>query len=170
MNSAFTIRTLSPDDWAIHRAIRLRALHDSPHAFAATYAEQQARPETSWSDRLAAAAAGDTDYPLVAEHGSTPVGLTWAKADAANAGLVELLQVWVAPEARGQGIAAALLREAIRWARTRGARAVTLDVTQGDTPAVRLYLREGFRNVGDPFPFRQGSPLLSQAMRLDLQD
>jgi ribosomal protein S18 acetylase RimI-like enzyme len=109
-----------------------------------------------------------SDHPLVAQCDGQPVGLAWAKAGTADPLQVELLQVWVAPEARGQGIAAGLLREAIRWARVRGARTVTLDVTQGDTPAVRLYLREGFRDVGEPFPFRQGSPLLSQAMRLDL--
>jgi ribosomal protein S18 acetylase RimI-like enzyme len=168
LNSAFSIRTLSPEDWAIYRAIRLRALQDSPDAFATTFAEQQTRSDESWSGRLAAAAMSGSDHPLVAQCDGNPVGLAWAKADAADPSVVEIFQVWVAPGARGKGIAAGLLRESVHWARTRGARAVTLDVTQGDTPAVRLYLREGFRDVGEPFPFRRGSALLSQAMRLDL--
>jgi ribosomal protein S18 acetylase RimI-like enzyme len=170
LKSPLTIRKLEPADWQAYRSIRLRALQDSPDAFAATFAEQSVRPDESWAERLAAASASPDHYPLVAEQEGKPVGLTWAKVDAADPSLVEVLQVWVAPEARGQGIAAALLREATRWARTRDARAVILDVTQGDTPAVRLYVREGFRDIGEPFPFREDSPLLSQKMRLELQD
>ncbi|MGZ5199610.1 MAG: N-acetyltransferase family protein [Telluria sp.] len=162
------IRTLQPADWPVYRSLRLRALEDSPDAFATTFAEQAARPDDSWAARLAAAAGSEHEYPLLAEHDGNPCGTAWARTDATDPAVVEILQVWVAPEARGHGIAAGLLREAIGWARTRGARTVTLDVTQGDSPAVRLYLREGFRNVGEAVPFRQGSPLLSQPMRLDL--
>jgi ribosomal protein S18 acetylase RimI-like enzyme len=162
------IRTLEPADWPTHRLLRLRALEESPDAFAATHAEQAARPLESWAARLEAAAASDVDYPLVAELDGVPVGLAWAKVDGSDPAVVEIFQVWVSSAARGQGVAAALLREAISWARSRGARTVKLDVTQGDTAAVRLYLREGFRDVGEPVPFRPGSPLLSQAMYLDL--
>lgn len=38
----------------------------------------------------------------------------------------------------------------------------------GNTAATRLYLRMGFRPVGDPEPLRPESPLMKQAMRLDL--
>jgi ribosomal protein S18 acetylase RimI-like enzyme len=162
------IRTLEAADWRLYRLLRLRALEESPDAFATTHAEQAERPDDSWAARLAAAAVSADDYPLVAEQEGEPLGLAWAKADADDPGVVEIFQVWVAPAARGRGIAAGLLREAIGWARKRGARAVRLDVTQGDTAAVRLYLREGFRNAGEPVPFRAGSPLLSQAMYLDL--
>lgn len=155
-------------DWPIYRAIRLRALQDSPDAFAVTYAEQKQRTDQSWESRLAAAAESADDLPLIAELDGVPVGLAWAKADPTDGGIVEVFQVWVAPEARGRGIASALMREATGWARSRKARAVTLGVTKGDTPAVRLYLREGFRDTGEPAPLRPGSPLLSQAMRLEL--
>jgi ribosomal protein S18 acetylase RimI-like enzyme len=162
------IRTLEAADWRLYRSLRLRALEESPDAFATTHAEQAARPDDSWAARLAAAAASADDCPLVAEQDGEPLGLAWAKADAADPRVVEIFQVWVAPAARGRGIAAGLLREAIGWARARRARAVRLDVTQGDNAAVRLYLREGFRNAGEPVPFRAGSALLSQAMYLEL--
>jgi GNAT superfamily N-acetyltransferase len=162
------IRPLEPDDWPTHRLLRLQALQESPEAFATTYAEQAARPDTSWAGRLAEAAASGRDLPLLAELDGQPVGLAWAREDAANPMAIEVFQVWVAPAARGRGCAAALLRMAVAWARERGARTVMLDVTPGDTAAVRLYLREGFRNVGEPVPVRPGSALMSQAMRLDL--
>ncbi|WP_460824578.1 GNAT family N-acetyltransferase [Massilia solisilvae] len=162
------IRTLEPHDWPAWRAIRLRSLADSPDAFGSTLAEEQARPAETWAARLSAAAASGNDRPLVAEAGGVPVGLLWAKRDAADAAVVNLFQVWVAPESRGCGVGTSLLREAIRWARSTDARAVQLGVAQGDTPAMRLYARAGFRPVGAPEPLRPGSVLLSQAMRLAL--
>jgi ribosomal protein S18 acetylase RimI-like enzyme len=162
------IRPLEPADWHTHRMLRLRALQESPEAFATTYAEQAARPDDSWAARLAEASASGCDLPLLAELDGEPVGMAWARKDPTDASVVEIFQVWVDPAARGRGIAAGLMREAIAWARTRGARTVQLDVTPGDTAAARLYLREGFRNVGEPVPVRPGATLLSQAMRLDL--
>jgi GNAT superfamily N-acetyltransferase len=76
--------------------------------------------------------------------------------------------MWVAPDSRGRGVAAALLGAAIDWARSHNARVLQLGVTSGDTPAVRLYKRHGFRESGAPEPLRPGSALLSQTMRLDL--
>lgn len=163
-----TIRRLTVADWQTYRALRLRALQDAPDAFAAMLAEQLARPDTAWAGRLATAAVSPDELPLIAEHDGAAVGLAWAKADGADPALVELFQVWVAPEARGRGIAAGLLREAVGWARARGFQAMMLGVTVGDTPAVRLYRRSGFRESGAPVPLRPGSSLLSQGMRLEL--
>lgn len=39
-----------------------------------------------------------------------------------------------------------------------------LAATVGDTPAYRLYLRQGFVPVGDPEPLREGSTLLAQTL------
>jgi len=168
LKSPFTFRKLEPADWKSYRSLRLRALQDSPDAFGATFAEMAARTDEAWAARLAAAVGSASDHPLVAEQHGVPVGLAWAQADAADPSVVEIFQVWVAPEARGQGVAAQLLREAVRWARSKQAGTVRLGVTQGDTPAVRLYLREGFRNVGEPEPLRPGCALLSQTMCLAL--
>jgi GNAT superfamily N-acetyltransferase len=76
----------------------------------------------------------------------------------------------VAPEHRGRGAGQLLLEAVLTWARAAGARDLALDVTRGDTPAVRLYARAGFRPAGDPKPLRAGSPLTVQPMRLALND
>lgn len=164
----FVIRTLLPHDWPKHRVARLRALADSPDAFGSTLAQAQERAPEAWAARLAEAAVSGKDYPLIAEIDGEPAGLAWAMVSGSDPVLVELFQVWVAPEARGRGIAAALLQEVTRWARTTGAAAIQLDVTCGDTAAVRLYRRAGFQEIGAPAPFREGSALLSQVMRLAL--
>lgn len=168
MTATFTIRPLAPHEWQAYRAIRLRSLADSPDAFCSTLAEEEAIPLDTWSSRVARAAVSGIDLPLIADIDGTLGGLLWAKVDAEDAAIVNLFQVWVAPERRGRGIAAALLREAARWAKSKGARCVRLDVTSGDTAAARLYLREGFCNVGDPVPMCSRPPLQFQSMELQL--
>jgi GNAT superfamily N-acetyltransferase len=169
LQKSLIIRTLEAHEWPTYRAVRLRALADSPDAFGSTLAAEQDRTPDAWAARLSAAAVSGQDYPLIAELAGTAVGLVWAKVDATNASLVNVFQMWVAPESRGRGVAATLLREAIKWARSKNARIVQLGVTCGDTSAVRLYVREGFQEFGSP-ELRPGSPLLEQAMRLAIDE
>jgi len=166
--AAFSIRPFTADEWPAYRAIRLRALADAPDAFSTTLDTQQVLPPETWAARLSAAAASGRDYPLVAELQGQAVGMAWAKVDADDASIVNLFQMWVAPEARGQGVAGALLDEAIRWAGARGAQALQLGVNCANLPAVRLYERTGFLDTGWREPFRPGSAITEQRMRLAL--
>jgi ribosomal protein S18 acetylase RimI-like enzyme len=163
------IRTLHPDEWSVYRDLRLRALADSPQAFGSTLAEESVRPDDAWAARLAAPALGAYRHawPFVAELDGTPVGLAWVKLDAPDAATASLYQVWVAPQARGRGVGAALLDAAIAWARARRTTTLRLDVTAGDGAAARLYRRTGFVEVGAPVP-RPGTGLAEQAMVLAL--
>lgn len=158
-----TIRPLAAAEWPIWRALRLRALADSPDAFGATLADAQARTDKTWQALLARTVASADHLPLVAEVDGQLAGLTWAQVEG---GIATVYQVWVAPEFRGRGIAQALLERAVAWARERGAAAVELDVTVGDTPAVRLYRRMGFVETGAAVPMASRDGLLEQAMRL----
>ena len=45
-------KTLGAGDWARYRDIRLRALADTPNAFARTLLEEQAFSEEKWRSRL----------------------------------------------------------------------------------------------------------------------
>ena len=155
---------MAASDWRVYSVMRLRSLAESPDSFCSTLAAEQGRTAQDWEARLAAATASGRDCPLIAEIDAVPVGLVWAKCDAADPSVVNLYQMWVAPESRGQGVARALLHAAVDWARTAGARAVRLGVIGTDTPAARLYLREGFCFVGEPAPVRDGSPLLTRDM------
>jgi ribosomal protein S18 acetylase RimI-like enzyme len=165
---ACTVRMLAAHEWPLYRALRLRALGDAPAAFGSTLAEEAARTDADWAWRLNLGASSGRDRPLVAELGGTAAGLAWAKADAADPALVNLFQMWVAPEARGHGVAAALLDAALAWARARDARAMQLGVVCGNEGALRLYERAGFYPVGEPEPQRPGSSRMEQSMRLDL--
>ena len=56
--------------------------------------------------------------------------------------------VAVAPEARRRGVADALVADAVRRAKERELSFLTLEVRASNTPAVRLYEKHGFREVG----------------------
>jgi ribosomal protein S18 acetylase RimI-like enzyme len=162
------VRRLAAHEWPLYRALRLRALADAPDAFGMTLAEAELRTETDWAWVLNLGAASNRDLPLVAELAGSPAGLAWAKVDANEASRVNLFQVWVAPESRGHGLAAALLDAALAWARTTGAREMRLGVVCGNDAARRLYERAGLRAIGEPEPQRPGSSQMEQLMRLDL--
>ena len=164
------IRRFAPREWPAYRALRLRSLLDAPEAFGSSHAAEEAWAQELWMARLTAASVSGRDCPLLAEAESdgAMLGLLWAKCDAADAGIVNLFQMWVAPEARGRGVAVALLDEAVAWARTIGARLVQLGVVTNNQAALQLYRRHGFSTAGEPAPIRPGSALLEQPMQLQL--
>ena len=167
-SGALTVRRLRPDEGAAYRAIRLRALADAPDAFCSTLAEEQTRPLESWSARLDNAELSGIDCPMGAERDGALVGMVWAKVDAADPDTVNLFQMWVAPECRGQGVARALLDGAVGWARARGAQAVGLGVNCANAAAVALYERAGFRILGEAYPMAGKAGRMEYTMRLDL--
>lgn len=170
MRTAATVRKFESREWMIYRDLRLRALAESPDAFGSTLAIEQVRADEDWATRLATSATSGLDLPLLAQADGRSAGLAWARtdarADALNKSVVNLYQMWVAPESRGRGLGRMLLRAAIDWARTLNAQAVHLGVTCGETSAMRLYTREGFQPSGQREALRPGSPLFAQPMRL----
>lgn len=67
---------------------------------------------------------------------------------AVNAHVRQIQGLVVAPEARGSGVARALLRAGAEHARAAGARRLTLRVLGHNAPARRLYESEGFAVEG----------------------
>jgi ribosomal protein S18 acetylase RimI-like enzyme len=56
--------------------------------------------------------------------------------------------MWVAPEARGQGVGNALIDAVIEYARSSGAIRLLLDVGDHNQQAIALYARKGFKPNG----------------------
>ena len=160
-----TVAPFTAAQWPVYRALRLACLADAPDAFGATLAEQQDWPDVLWQMRLQAGVDSPDACPLLAECDGASAGITWGKVEADG---VHVYQVWVAPAYRGRGVAQALLGAIIAWARTKNAGTIHLGVAVGAATATRLYLRAGFVPNGPPDLLRQGSPLLSQPMHLQL--
>jgi ribosomal protein S18 acetylase RimI-like enzyme len=145
------IRRLGADDWPTWRELRLAALAEAPHAFGSRLADWQGDGdrEDRWRGRLSIPGAHD----IVAVLDDVPVGMA-SGVPTADADVVELISMWVAPAARGVGVADALMVDVERWARSTGARVLRLSVAPDNRAAIRLYRRNGFVDTG-----AQGEPL-----------
>ena len=77
--------------------------------------------------------------------GRTVVGFILSRLAADEA---EILSIAVATPRRGRGLARRLLDLNLRRIAGLGGRAVFLEVDEGNTPALKLYRRAGFREVG----------------------
>ena len=136
------IERLSVDEGRRLRTIRLRALADAPDAFGSTYAEVAVRPLEIWPKQLQEIAT------FVAVKGAEDVGLVRCASDEQNDETAWLISMWVAPEARGQGVGDALIDAVIECARSSGAIRLLLDVGDHNEQAIALYARKGFEPSG----------------------
>ena len=159
------IRQLSETDWETLREIRLRALDDSPDAYGRTYAHEKAHTEDVWRERASGGLAGPPSISLIAESDGRSVGMAGSRVRPHDEQIADLFAMWVAPQARGRGIAAALVEHICTWAAATGCHEVHLSVTEGNNAAVRLYERSGFEPTGEREPLRESSDLWMAYMR-----
>ena len=136
------IQRLSMDEALRLRHIRLRALADAPDAFGSTYADVSAHPLDMWRQQL------QEIVTFVAVHDGEDVGIVRCASDEHQHDTAWLLSMWVAPEARGQGVGNALIDAVIAYARARGAIRLLLDVGDQNQQAIALYARKGFKPNG----------------------
>ena len=64
-----------------------------------------------------------------------------------GAGVGELLQVWVSPEYRGQGVAIDLMDAVFQWAAENDFRTVVATVAKSNARALGFYRKYGFQPV-----------------------
>jgi ribosomal protein S18 acetylase RimI-like enzyme len=140
------LRVLGPDDWQVWRALRLAALADAPYAFASRLVDWQGDRdrEERWRARMSTPGS----YQVVALLDDEPVGMA-AGLPTTDEGEVQLVSMWVSPDARGHGVGDALVRAVERWARHARARLLRLTVAEGNEAAYALYVRNGFRWTGE---------------------
>ncbi|MDO9497923.1 MAG: GNAT family N-acetyltransferase [Nocardioides sp.] len=154
------VRTLTADDWQLFREVRLQALADAPDAFGRTLAEASEESPEQWQAKTA----GPGPIVVLLE-GGTPVAMGGVFAPEHEPRAV-VWGMWTAPEARGRGYGARLLRELVAWCHEQGPPEVLLHVTEGNDAARRLYLAHGFEPTGEWETLRPGSPLRIEELRL----
>ncbi|WP_246157738.1 GNAT family N-acetyltransferase [Catellatospora sichuanensis] len=146
------LRVLASDDWQIWRELRLAALAEAPYAFGSRLADWQGDGDRSerWRGRLEIPGS----YNIVALAEGRPVGMA-SGVPTGDRGVVELISMWVHPDARGRGVGDRLLAAVEQWARQLDADVLKLAVAQGNEAAAALYRRNGFHltaEVGDLMP------------------
>jgi ribosomal protein S18 acetylase RimI-like enzyme len=126
------------------REIRLRALKNSPEAFASTYADSEARSAESWTSMITGGDVDSRRYVAIVDGQWAGMAGSY-RSDAG----VELISMWADPAFRGRGVGEALVKAVLRHA---GDETVGLWVMQGNDTARRLYERCGFVADGDYVP------------------
>jgi ribosomal protein S18 acetylase RimI-like enzyme len=157
------IRRLAPDEWAIFRDVRLAALAEAPYAFAGTLDTETGYDERRWLDWIS------RSVFFLAWDGDRPVGMVggYGQGD----GGWHVISMWVAPQARGAGLADRLIGAVVRHARAQNAPTLTLWVTDGNDRARAFYQRAGFRSTGRRQQVRPEEPgLWEEEMLLVLAD
>ena len=150
--TALTVDFIRENEWEVWRDLRLAALADAPYAFGSTLAEARERDEASWR----------SGFPANPHQGANFVG----RVDGAEAGMCAvvmnwdpdgdplLVAMWLAPSARGTGLAEALVRAAEKWCVEHDLNRLLLDVVEDNLRAVRLYQRLGYVPTGKAVPLR----------------
>lgn len=157
MRAVMEVRAATAADWRQLRELRLRALADSPEAFATTLAEASSRSDDDWAAAARSTADSGDAVSWIAERDGVAVGQAHSRIR--DDGSLGIAAMWVAPEGRGLGVAASLLDAAETWGRSMGCPTASLFVAEGNAAAERLYYRSGYRPTGHGKPLREGSPL-----------
>jgi len=92
---------------------------------------------------------------LVAERDAVVIGCGAAKN---CGGWAEIKRMYLRPDARGGGVAAAILERLLDWARAEGLSLARLETGNVSEGALRLYRRAGFREIPAFAPY-QPDPL-----------
>ena len=139
------VRATTMTDWQALREIRLQALRDAPDAFASTYAKEAAFGEDEWHRRATRDGSFIAFLPEVG-----PAGLGGGYLAAPE--VVELIGMFVRPQARGRGVGEAIIDAVVGWARAQDASTVHLWVTETNSRARMLYERCGFTVTAERQP------------------
>lgn len=140
-------RRLGPDDAATYRTLRIGGLREAPTAFVTTAEEEEQLPLATTLERLRQTPDSATFGAYQADQ---LVGICTVKREIRSKlrHKADLVGVYVAPQARGTGVARELIRGALGFAATMGVRQVNLGVNAANIPALRLYESLGFRPYG----------------------
>lgn len=160
-----SIRRVTPADGVLLRDVRLRALRTDPLSFGSSYEREAAYPDERWDEWVAEDAEGEEAVTFFAMQGPEAVGLVGAYRDGEEPGVYHVIAMWVAPEARGQGLGRALLEEVEGWIASCGGREVQLSVTERAEAAAHLYARAGYDLDGKIHESRHTPGLLERSLR-----
>jgi RimJ/RimL family protein N-acetyltransferase len=143
------ICTLTASDVSQYRELMLEAYALAADAFTTTAEERALEPQSWWIKRIADPNGLGASFGAV--EGDKLVGTAAieysAKPKLKHAALI--IGMYVRESARGKGIGKALLLAAMSHGAQRpGTEVVTLTVTEGNAPAIRLYQNAGFQAWG----------------------
>jgi ribosomal protein S18 acetylase RimI-like enzyme len=143
------VAPLVASDVPRYRELMLHAYTAAPDAFTSTAEERATEPDSFWLKRIADPSGQSLAFGAFNEGqliGTVTVEFT-AKLKTRHK--AKLIGMFVHDSSRGLGAGAMLVQAALTAAKARPeVQVVTLTVTEGNSPAVSLYERCGFRQFG----------------------
>ncbi len=146
-----SIRRLVPADLAGYKELRDAMLVAHPQAFSSDADEERARTPETYLSRLGLDRPEGGQFTLGAWQCERLVGAIGCERDlrVKVRHIAHIVGMMVHADRRGHGVGRALLAECIADARrAAGVEMLTLTVTAGNVPALRLYERAGFIRYG----------------------
>jgi ribosomal protein S18 acetylase RimI-like enzyme len=143
MESILDLQLLSPVDWQVLKAARLRALEDSPRAFMSCYDRELLWTEWQWRRMF------DAATWIVARDADDVVGLARSVGDPARPWTRHFESIWVAPTHRRRGVLRDLLNALTDIERSTGVTELLLWVLEDNHDAQRAYENLGFERTGE---------------------
>lgn len=157
------LHSITPLLTAAYKAVRLRALQDTPLAFGSTYVRESQLADEEWETRAARLTNG-RDIGFLAQREGRYVGLALCFTDEEDLRKGQLISMWVAPEARRGGVGRQLIDAIEGWAAGRGITTLQLMVTSVNDSATRFYEQLGFIKTGRTEPYPNDPALMEYEM------
>lgn len=160
-----TIEPITPQNVAIFKDVRLRALQDTPLAFGSTYADELKLSDVDWLNR-ATRWNGERGVGFLAFDDVTPCGIAGSFLVESDPTQAKLISMWTAPTHRQRGVGRLLVHEVLNWARARQVHTLLLMVTSVNESAICFYERLGFTRTGHTEPYPHDPAILEYEMSL----
>jgi len=161
------LHRITPEMTSHYKAVRLRALLDTPSAFGSTYLRESQFTEEEWSKR-AANLDGERAVGYLAFDGGQYCGIVGCFMHEDDPLKANLVSMWVAPEYRRLGVGRLLVDAVQSWAADRGMKTLLLMVTSCNQDAMEFYRRIGFSMTGRTEPYPNDPALIEHEMSTQL--
>jgi len=165
------IKPITSADIAAFKAVRLRALQESPGAFGATYANESQFTDEDWEKRTERWSGGRGVGFLAWDHAGeevTACGIAGTFLDERDPAHATLISMWTAPTHRRLGVGSLLVDAVIDWARQRGVGTLLLMVTSNNQAAIPFYERLGFARTGRTEPYPNDPNVIEYEMSMEI--
>lgn len=136
-------------NWREYRELRLNALRNEPQAYLTSYENARKEPGKNWKGYLQAAVDGES-WMMFARAGEVLIGMVGAyqSDEGKTKQQIEVIAMYVDPGHRGQKIGTRLLEKLLGILKDAGKKSAHLECSAEQIPAVALYQRLGFAEVG----------------------
>ena len=154
----------------LFKAVRLRALRDSPLAFSSTYAKESRLPDEEWIQRAERWKGEGVIGYLVFDELDQQNACGLVACYPAHEGLPHghVISMWVDPAFRRAGVGRMLIDALKSWAGSRGLPEFRLMVTRVNQGAITFYERVGFRMSGKTATYPNDAAIVEYEMLLPL--